>query len=118
MAGDGALGPSTLLSAMTFSVTLHVFIILPTKTDAVGAFPQIKENRYSSFVNLTDDMKTPKSQVNLQKKRYPARRTPFLVIIGNLLILLQLNIYLYIEERGVKMTTKVFPLYSGLCQNY
>ena len=56
MAGDGAVGPSTLLSAMTFSVTLNFIRILPTKTDAVVAFPQIKENRYSSFVNLTDDI--------------------------------------------------------------
>jgi hypothetical protein len=56
MAQDGAVGPSTLLSAMTFSVTLNFFTILPTKTDAVVAFPQIKENRYSSFVNLTDDI--------------------------------------------------------------
>jgi hypothetical protein len=39
---------------MTFSVTLNFFIILPTKTDTVVAFPQIKENPYSSFVNLTD----------------------------------------------------------------
>ena len=56
MAQDGALGPWTLLSAMTFSVTLNFFRILPTKTDAVVAFPQIKENPYSSFVNLTNDM--------------------------------------------------------------
>jgi hypothetical protein len=55
-AEDGSLGPETLLSAMTFSVTLNFFTILTTKTEAVVAFPEIKENRYSSFVNLTDDI--------------------------------------------------------------
>ena len=56
MAEDGAVGPSTLLSAITFSVTLNFFTILPTKTNTVVAFRQIKENRYRLFVNLTDDI--------------------------------------------------------------
>jgi hypothetical protein len=59
------VGLETLLSAMTFSVTLNFFRILPTKTDAVVAFPKIKENRYSSFVNSTVEMLAVKRNVFL-----------------------------------------------------